>query len=61
LGRGLKVKYKGANDAGALKDTAVSLWQYRDSQWAKKASVCAGRQLPQGRKLVFVRSQFVMD
>lgn len=35
-------KYKGTNDAGALKDTAEAFRsQYGDSQWAKKASVWA--------------------
>jgi TolA-binding protein len=35
-------KYKATNDAGALKETAQAFRsQYRDSQWAKKASVWA--------------------
>jgi outer membrane protein assembly factor BamD (BamD/ComL family) len=35
-------KYKRTNDAGALKETAQAFRsQYRDSQWAKKASVWA--------------------
>jgi hypothetical protein len=36
-------KYKGTNDAGALKDTAEAFRsRYSDSQWAKKASVWSG-------------------
>ena len=35
-------KYKGSNDAGALKDTATAFKsRYKDSAWAKKASVWA--------------------
>jgi TolA-binding protein len=35
-------KYKGTNDAAALKDTAAAFRsRYSDSQWAKKASVWA--------------------
>jgi hypothetical protein len=36
-------RYKGANDATALKETAEAFRsQYADSQWAKKASVWGG-------------------
>lgn len=36
-------RYKATNDAGALKDTATAFQsRYKDSIWAKKASVWAG-------------------